>query len=66
MACLQALKQDIKILEQIFTRENGRFRILSSSVDELSCQFVGVDDEKYNIHANITVSVLIFQILKLF
>lgn len=54
MACLQALKQDIKILESIFTRENERFRILSSSVDELSCQFVGVGDETFNIHANIT------------
>lgn len=56
MACLQALKQDIKIVESIFTRDNERFRVLSASVDELTCQFVGVGEELFNIHANITVS----------
>jgi hypothetical protein len=67
MACLQALKQDIKILEQTFNRENERFRILSSSVDELCCQFVGVDGENYNIHANITVrAIYLFVICSLF
>lgn len=54
MACLQALKQDIKILETLFTSENDRFKILSASVDELSCQFVGSGGETYDIHANIT------------
>ena len=55
MACLQALKQDIKILESTFTKENERFKIVSASVDELTCQFVGNNNEHFNIHANITV-----------
>ena len=55
MACLQALKQDIKILESTFTKDNERFKIVSASVDELTCQFVGLNNEKFNIHANITV-----------
>lgn len=54
MACLQALKQDIKILESTFTKDNERFKIVSASVDELTCQFVGLNNEKFNIHANIT------------
>lgn len=58
MACLQALKQDIKTLESIFTPENERFRIVSASVDEVSCQFVGADEETYNIHSNITVRTI--------
>ncbi|XP_052793723.1 ubiquitin-conjugating enzyme E2 Q2-like [Mya arenaria] len=54
MACLQALKQDIKILESIFTPENARFRILSASVDEVTCEFVDASNETFKIHANIT------------
>ncbi|KAL4228155.1 ubiquitin-conjugating enzyme [Mactra antiquata] len=54
MACLQALKQDIKILESIFSRDNERFRVLSASVDEITCQFVGAEEETFTIHANIT------------
>jgi len=56
MACLQALKQDIKVLESLFTPENERFRILSASVDEVTCEFTGASDEKIRINANITVS----------
>lgn len=54
MACLQALKQDIKTLESTFPAENERFKILSASVDELTCQFIGQNNEAYTIHANIT------------
>lgn len=61
MACLQALKQDIKVLESIFTPENERFRILSASVDEVTCEFVSVSDETFKIHANITVSIFIIK-----
>lgn len=57
MACLQALKQDIKILESLFTSENERFRILSASVDEVTCEFTGGGDERVRINANITVSI---------
>ncbi|XP_052279804.1 ubiquitin-conjugating enzyme E2 Q2-like [Dreissena polymorpha] len=54
MACLQALKQDIKLLESIFTPENERFRILSASVDEVNCEFLGTKNESLKIIANIT------------
>ncbi|XP_055602678.1 ubiquitin-conjugating enzyme E2 Q2-like isoform X2 [Uranotaenia lowii] len=54
MACLNTLKQEIKTLEQIFTKTHERFRILNASVDELSCRFIGRNGKQYDIHANIT------------
>ncbi|CAH1796802.1 unnamed protein product [Owenia fusiformis] len=54
MACLVALKQDIKILETTFPRNHDRFQILSASLDEIACQFIGKNGEKFVIHANIT------------
>lgn len=54
MACLNTLKLEIKTLEQIFTKNHERFRILSASVDELSCRFIGRNGKQYDIHANIT------------
>lgn len=56
MACLQALKQDIKILESLFKTENERFKVLSASVDEVTCEFTGANGERVRINANITVS----------
>lgn len=56
MACLATLKSDIKLLESSFTRENERFQILSASVDELSCRFIGKNGDKHDIHVNITES----------
>lgn len=54
MACLNTLKLEIKTLEQVFPKNHERFQIMSASVDELSCRFVGKNGKKYEIHANIT------------
>lgn len=56
MACLNTLKLEIKTLEQVFPKNHERFQIMSASVDELTCRFVGRNGKKYEIHANITVS----------
>lgn len=56
MACLNTLKLEIKTLEQVFPKSHERFQIMSASVDELTCRFVGKNGKKYEIHANITVS----------
>lgn len=58
MACLNTLKQEIKTLEAVFPKNHERFQIVSASVDELSCRFIGKNGKKYEIHANITVSRL--------
>ncbi|VVC91589.1 ubiquitin-conjugating enzyme E2 Q2 [Leptidea sinapis] len=54
MACLNTLKLEIKTLEQVFPKNHERFQIMSASVDELTCRFVGKNGKKYEIHANIT------------
>lgn len=54
MACLNTLKLEIKTLESIFPKHHDRFQIMSASVDELSCRFIGKNGKKYEIHANIT------------
>lgn len=54
MACLNTLKQEIKTLEAVFPKNHDRFQILSASVDELNCRFIGRNGKKYEIHANIT------------
>ncbi|XP_011504603.1 PREDICTED: ubiquitin-conjugating enzyme E2 Q2 [Ceratosolen solmsi marchali] len=54
MACLNTLKQEIRTLESVFSKSHERFQIMSASVDELSCRFVGKNGKKYEIHANIT------------
>ncbi|XP_041368896.1 ubiquitin-conjugating enzyme E2 Q1-like [Gigantopelta aegis] len=54
MACLANLKQDIKLLENCFPKDHYRFQILSASVDELSCCFVGRNGERHEIQGNIT------------
>ncbi|XP_023015798.1 ubiquitin-conjugating enzyme E2 Q2 [Leptinotarsa decemlineata] len=54
MACLNTLKQEIRTLESVFTKNHERFQIISASVDELSCRFIGNNGKKYDIHANIT------------
>ena len=57
MACLASLKHDIKLLETTFSSRHDRFQILSASVDEVACRFIGKNGEKFIIHANITVSI---------
>uniref|UniRef100_A0A1B0BAX4 Uncharacterized protein n=1 Tax=Glossina palpalis gambiensis TaxID=67801 RepID=A0A1B0BAX4_9MUSC len=60
MACLNTLKLEIKTLEKIFTKNHERFQILNSSVDELTCRFIGKNGKRYDIHANITNKLLNF------
>lgn len=59
MACLNTLKSEIRTLESIFPKNHERFQIMSASVDELSCRFIGKNGKKYEIHANITVSKML-------
>ncbi|XP_014681081.1 PREDICTED: ubiquitin-conjugating enzyme E2 Q1-like [Priapulus caudatus] len=54
MACLNKLKQEIKALETSFPPTHERFQVISATVDELTCRFIGSGGEKYVIHANIT------------
>ena len=56
MACFTRLKEDIKFLESTFTRKHDCFQVLSASVDEIACRFIGKNGERIVIHANITVS----------
>ena len=56
MACLLRLKEDIKFLESTFSKKGGHFTIVSTSVDEVACRFVGKNGESVIINANITVS----------
>ena len=56
MACLARLKEDIKFLEGTFPKSHERFHIVSASVDEINCRFIGKNGEKYSIIANITVN----------
>lgn len=55
MACLNTLKLEIKTVEQIFTKSHERFQVLTATVDELTCRFIGPNNRRYDIHANITV-----------
>ena len=58
MACLNNLKLEIKTLESAFPKTHERFQVVSASVDELTCRFIGKLGKKSDIHANITVSNL--------
>ncbi|XP_048381609.1 ubiquitin-conjugating enzyme E2 Q1 isoform X2 [Stegostoma tigrinum] len=50
-----ALKQELKLLESIFHQRHERFRIVSGSLDEISCQFI-TQEQILIIHCNITES----------
>ena len=41
MACLKVLKEEIRSLEAIFPKNHSRLQIISASVDELTCRFIG-------------------------
>lgn len=57
MACLNRLKEDIKFLETLFTRQHRLFQIVTVSLDEFTFQFFNTSEEKpVVIHANITES----------
>jgi len=57
MACLNNLKSEIKTLEKLFPKSHERFAIINASVDELTCRFITKNGKKFDIHANITVSI---------
>ena len=57
MACLNNLKLEIRTLESVFTKTHERFQVVSASVDELTCRFIGKYGKQSDIHANITVSI---------
>ena len=59
MACFQTLKQDLKLLEGLFPRTHPRFQIISATVDEVTCRFIGPRGEKNDIHANILVRLFL-------
>ncbi|KAK2146113.1 hypothetical protein LSH36_631g01040 [Paralvinella palmiformis] len=54
MACLARLKEDTKFLEATFPKKHERFQIISASVDEVCCRFIGKNGEHILINANIT------------
>ncbi|XKL61886.1 hypothetical protein PGB90_001719 [Kerria lacca] len=56
MACLNTLKEEIKILESVFPKNHERFQIHLATMDELCCKFVGNCGKLYEINANITES----------
>lgn len=60
MACLQKLKEDIRLLESIFPKSHDRFQIVNGTVDEICCRFVGPSGQKISIIANIMVGLNIY------
>jgi len=54
MACLNTLKQEIRVLESVFPKSSELFQVVAASVDELTCRFISKGGKKYDIHANIT------------
>ena len=56
MACLARLKEDTRFLESLFPPDHRVFQIVSASLDEFTCRFVGRNGEKTTlVHANVTV-----------
>ncbi|KAI1301447.1 Ubiquitin-conjugating enzyme E2 Q1 [Halotydeus destructor] len=54
MACFMTLKQDIKKLEAVFPKSHERFQMVTATVDELTCRFIGKHGKRLDIHANFT------------
>jgi hypothetical protein len=52
------LKQEIKVVEKVFHKENEVFQVIAASVDELSFRFIGKNGKKHDITANITVRII--------
>lgn len=57
MACLNVLKQEIKVLESTFPKDHDRFQVHTATVDEVICKFVGPTGRQFEIIGNITVSI---------
>lgn len=58
MACLNVLKQEIKVIESTFPKDHDRFQVHTATVDEVICKFVGPAGRQFEIIGNITVSTL--------
>lgn len=56
MACYIKIKEDLKLLEELFTKQHPIFQINSGTVDDLKFTFKPAEDTSIIIHANITVS----------
>lgn len=56
MACLNVLKQEIKVIEATFPKDHDRFQVHLATVDEVICKFVGPTGRQFEIIGNITVS----------
>ncbi|XP_050443152.1 ubiquitin-conjugating enzyme E2 Q2 isoform X1 [Adelges cooleyi] len=54
MACLNVLKQEIKVLESTFPKNHDRFQVHTATVDEVICRFVGPTGRQFEIIGNIT------------
>jgi len=55
MACLQKLKEDLKVLQSLFPQSHERLQLVNGTVDEVNFVFVGPNGEKMPIVANIIV-----------
>ncbi|XP_071487339.1 ubiquitin-conjugating enzyme E2 Q1-like [Diadema setosum] len=56
MSCGASLKREIKLLEAVFPKENERFQLCTANMDELTCKFIGSNNEVFIIHCNFTDS----------
>ncbi|XP_025206154.1 ubiquitin-conjugating enzyme E2 Q2 isoform X2 [Melanaphis sacchari] len=54
MACLNVLKQEIKVIESTFPKNHDRFQVHTATVDEVICKFVGPTGRQFEIIGNIT------------
>ncbi|XP_041464916.1 ubiquitin-conjugating enzyme E2 Q2-like [Lytechinus variegatus] len=52
MSCVASLKRELQLLETHFPKDNERFQLLSANMDELTCKFIGSNDEVFIIHCN--------------
>ena len=55
MSRFQGLKKEIKFLQKIFPRTHQNFRIISASLDDITCHFIGKNGEIHPVLCNITV-----------
>ncbi|XP_046864831.1 ubiquitin-conjugating enzyme E2 Q2-like [Xenia sp. Carnegie-2017] len=53
MASFDGLKREIRVLEKLFHSEHERFRVKACGLDELCCQFIGVNSETFVVRCTI-------------
>ncbi|VDP09352.1 unnamed protein product [Soboliphyme baturini] len=52
-ACLKKFKADLKFLQSLFAKDHERFRVTTSSLDEISCMFLCSDGQQISASASI-------------